>query len=201
MSISFCCILACMLKSSLKLFKSANSVSLSIALLFFILLFSSCGNEQQSSENLASLEKMETFKFKKALNISGWTIQGDTFNLSDLKGKSVFVSVWASWCKACKSEMPFYHQLFLSNKDTSLVFLSISVDDNKDLWERALDKIKVGGLQVIAKGGSNALFMKEYSFSMIPQYMLIDKKGRIITLNAPMPSSYEIKKALNKLKS
>ena len=107
------------------MFKESNNKWILIVLV--LLVFSACGGGQQPSNQLKGSEEVDSFKMKEVVNISGWTIQGDTFNLSELKGKSVFVSVWASWCKACKAEMPYFHQLFLSNKDTSLVFLSVSI--------------------------------------------------------------------------
>src|SRR5687768_7221789 len=38
-------------------------------------------------------------------------IDGKTINLQSLKGKKVFVNLWASWCPPCRREMPSIEKL------------------------------------------------------------------------------------------
>lgn len=56
-------------------------------------------------------------------------IDGQSFTLSELKGKVVVLSFWATWCGPCKEEMPHLQKLYDAHKDEGLVIVSISADD------------------------------------------------------------------------
>ena len=56
-------------------------------------------------------------------------LDGNTVSLSALKGKVIFLNVWATWCGPCRDEMPSMETLyneFKSNKD--FVMLAVSQD-------------------------------------------------------------------------
>ncbi|WP_223284782.1 TlpA family protein disulfide reductase [Hymenobacter qilianensis] len=50
-------------------------------------------------------------------------------NLSELKGKVVFVNMWASWCPPCVAEMPGIHALYEKVDKTKVAFVMISLDE------------------------------------------------------------------------
>ncbi|HEY6395614.1 MAG TPA: TlpA disulfide reductase family protein, partial [Candidatus Binataceae bacterium] len=57
------------------------------------------------------------------------TLDGTTLSLNSLRGKVVFLNVWATWCGPCREEMPSMETLydeFKRNKD--FVMLAVSQD-------------------------------------------------------------------------
>ena len=58
------------------------------------------------------------------------TLDGKTVNLSDLKGKAVFVNMWASWCPPCVAEMPGIYALYKKVDPTKIAFVMLSLDEN-----------------------------------------------------------------------
>ncbi|MET4109037.1 TlpA disulfide reductase family protein [Hymenobacter sp. UYP22] len=58
------------------------------------------------------------------------TLDGKSVNLSDLKGKVVFVNLWASWCPPCVAEMPGIHALYKKMDPKKVAFVMLSLDEN-----------------------------------------------------------------------
>ena len=112
-------------------------------------------------------------------------------SLSSFRGSVVYVDVWATWCGPCIAEIPSLERLQKDYQDKNIVFLSVSVDTDKDAWEKMLIDDELGGVQLWANGWSE--LTKSYAIFGIPRFMLIDKTGHLISVDAPRPSSNEIR--------
>jgi thiol-disulfide isomerase/thioredoxin len=115
---------------------------------------------------------------------------------NELAGKVVYVDMWATWCMPCRAEIPYLQKIEEELKDENIAFVSISVDASKEKWLDFLQKNKLGGLQLY--GGGNNDMIKFYSINGIPRFMLFDTKGNIVSIDAPRPSSIELKDLLIK---
>ena len=60
------------------------------------------------------------------------TLGGKNVNLSELKGKVVFVNLWASWCPPCVAEMPGIHALYQKVDKSKVAFVMISLDEKPE---------------------------------------------------------------------
>lgn len=115
-------------------------------------------------------------------------INGKTLKFSDLRGKAVYLDVWATWCGPCCEEIPYMEKLAAHFKnDPRIRIVSISVDANRKAWENKLKQDKPEWKQFLQKD-----FCKLYNINGIPRFMMFDKKGRIITVDAPRPSDPDI---------
>ena len=116
--------------------------------------------------------------------------------MSDLRGKYVLIDVWASWCYPCRLQQPHLMLLEEKMKDKAITFLGISVDTQEFRW-RGPQLAKMGGTQWMAK---DLTFNFAFGVNTIPRYILLDKKGRVVNLNMPLPSHPELEQELLKLK-
>lgn len=115
-------------------------------------------------------------------------LQGDTVRLSDLKGKLVYVDVWATWCGPCMRETPHLKDLITKYEGKDVSFLQVSVDNSVAAWERVIKEKDTGAIQLCAGGWKKEL-AKAYNIRYIPRFMLIDQEGMIIDVDAARPSS------------
>jgi thiol-disulfide isomerase/thioredoxin len=120
---------------------------------------------------------------------------GEKISLSDFKGTLVYVDVWATWCGPCRAEIPSLQQLEADYHGKDITFMSVSVDTNKEAWEKMVADKELGGIQLWADGWSE--ITKDYAIFGIPRFMLFDAEGNVISTNAPRPSSDEIRGLLN----
>jgi thiol-disulfide isomerase/thioredoxin len=126
---------------------------------------------------------------------------GKEIALSDLKGKVVYIDIWATWCGPCRKEYPFLKKLeaeYHNNND--IVFMGVNVDITKDKqkWLDFLKKEQLPGVQIFAGDFANEALMKPYKISGIPRFILVGKDGRLISADAPRPSDdNEIRTMLN----
>ncbi len=125
---------------------------------------------------------------------------GKKLLFSDLRGKVLYVDVWASWCGPCAKEMPAFATLYEKYKDNpNIEFIGLSVDDNNNAWKQKLEKEQPAWRNFIQEGGfKNGAMNTKYNITGIPRFLLIDKEGRIISINAPRPSDPKIELMLIK---
>ena len=127
--------------------------------------------------------------------------KGGTTSLDDLKGKYVYVDVWATWCGPCKAEIPSLKKMEKEYHNKNIVFVSMSVDKKKDheKWKNMVNKENLSGVQLFAPNDWNSDFVTNYGITGIPRFILIDPAGNIVDSNAPRPSSPDLKKLFDEL--
>lgn len=120
--------------------------------------------------------------------------KGGTSSLADLKGKYVYVDVWATWCGPCKAEIPSLKKVEQDYHGKNIEFVSISVDALKDhdKWKSMVADKELKGVQLFADKSWDSDFVKGYLIKGIPRFILIDPAGNIVTANAPRPSEEKL---------
>lgn len=132
--------------------------------------------------------------------------KGGTTSLADLRGKYVYVDIWATWCAPCKAEIPFLKELEAEYHDKNITFVSMSIDDDKrhkgswekahQAWKKMVADKELGGVQIMAPKGWESDFIKDYRINGIPRFILIDPEGNVVDPSAPRPSNPELKTML-----
>ena len=146
---------------------------------------------QQYEKNQRMLEMIG----KPAIDFTYPDMDSNMISLSDFKGSYVYVDVWATWCGPCRYEIPFLIQLEKDYHDANIIFMSVSVDveEAKQKWIDMINEKDMGGVQLISTDGWKSQIMKDYAINGIPRFMLFDREGNVISVDAPRPSSEEIR--------
>jgi len=97
------------------------------------------------------------------------SLAGQKLDFAQLKGKTVFLNFWATWCGPCVAEMPGLDRLCQKMKDEPIAFLFVSREDHKTVKK----------------------FIDEKKFSM-PVYLLNGEPPDAFSLNQGIPSTFVI---------
>jgi len=121
---------------------------------------------------------------------------GQPATLLDYRGRFIAIDVWATWCGPCKRESPYFDELAEKYTDEKLVFVSVSVDEEKNDWKREADDKSKNVVQLWAL--QSDVFLHSYGIEGIPRFILIDPNGKIVSINMPRPSEQEFEAILQR---
>ena len=124
---------------------------------------------------------------KSAPNFSFPDVNGNLVSLMDLKGKYLYIDIWATWCGPCIREFPKLKELEEEFGD-EIAFMSISVDNDNEKWRNYVREKELSGIQIHSQGGGKAEIMDLYMIQAIPRFIMIDPVGKIINVDASRPS-------------
>jgi thiol-disulfide isomerase/thioredoxin len=115
-------------------------------------------------------------------------IDSNSVSLSDLRGKLVYVDVWATWCGPCIAEHPDWDKLFEEYGEGEIAFLTVSIDNTRSPWEKMVAEKDMKGIHWFADGNWNSELAKHFLIQGIPRFILIDQQGKVIRPSAERPS-------------
>jgi len=110
-----------------------------------------------------------------APNFTGTTLDGGTIRLSDLRGKTVLINVFASWCGPCRLEMPHLVEAADQFGDQEVVFIGINLQEKQEAVEVFRDEFNVKFPLVLNENGS--LTNNLYTPIGLPTSWFIDQDG------------------------
>jgi thiol-disulfide isomerase/thioredoxin len=103
------------------------------------------------------------------------TVDGKPFDASILKGKVVLLDFFASWCGACRAELPHLKAAFAKyQNDPDVLFLFVSIDEDSKRLQRYLDEMKFP-FRVARIDATHA--EQTMGFDNVPQTFYLDRAG------------------------
>lgn len=128
------------------------------------------------------VDRFELRDFGKMKNMIFHDLDGKQKTISSYKGKYVLLTFWATWCKACVSEIPALENLARQFKHDGLVIAAISRNYPPTMGLPVQNFRLKGGflnLEFLTDIDSGQLH-KEYNVQGLPTSILIDRGGRVI---------------------
>ncbi len=147
---------------------------------------------EQSEATVAAGSRAADFKLE--------TLEGTTVSLESLRGKVVFLNVWATWCGPCREEMPSMETLyddFKSNKD----FVMLAASQDTSGRSVVASYVKKNGYNFTILLDPENKISETYDVSGVPETFIIDRKGQIVAhhMGAFDWSRPDVKDALQQL--
>ncbi|MBG43407.1 MAG: alkyl hydroperoxide reductase [Aequorivita sp.] len=114
--------------------------------------------------------------------------------LQQYKGKTIFIDIWASWCKDCIVGMPKVQKL--REENPQVVFLFLSLDKETESWKHGIEKYGVVGENYFIPAGWKGDFCSSIDLDWIPRYMIVNSEGEISLYKAIETNDENLIKAL-----
>lgn len=100
--------------------------------------------------------------------------ESQSSDLSQYKGKVLYVDFWASWCGPCAKSFPFLNEMHQQLKDQGLQIVGVNLDENADEAKAFLAKYPAS-FTVMADVSKQCA--KDFEVKAMPSSYLIDRKG------------------------
>ncbi|MCF6361176.1 MAG: TlpA family protein disulfide reductase [Cyclobacteriaceae bacterium] len=129
-------------------------------------------------------------KEKAAYDFTLTGMDGSTLDFETLRGKVIFINMWATWCAPCIAEMPSIQKLYNNYKDNpDVVFAMVSFDRDPLKAEKFVIK---KGFDMPIYFPNETQIPKVYESRGIPTTYVINKEGYITYKKIGM-ASYDSK--------
>lgn len=128
--------------------------------------------------------------------------KGGTTSLESLRGKYVYIDVWATWCGPCLREIPYLIELEKDYQDKNVQIVGISIDEEKayNKWKTMLTEEESAGIQLYSGGDAWRVdFAQGYNVRSIPRFILIDPEGNIFDADTYRPSDPKIRELFDEI--
>ncbi|KAB1073393.1 thiol:disulfide interchange protein TlpA [Methylobacterium planeticum] len=145
-----------------------------------------CAGSEATRARLAPLARGEVAAMqvldaaKPAPALSFKDAQGAEVSLADLRGRTLLVNLWATWCAPCKAEMPALDRLQGALGGADFAVVAINVDTrNLDKPLAWLKENGIARLAYYADPGGRVLpaIQRDTGSTGLPTTLLIDPKG------------------------
>lgn len=104
-------------------------------------------------------------------------LSGAEVRLADLRGKIVFLNLWATWCPPCRAEMPSMEKLYQRLRGPDFAMLAVAEDTNPADVKAFV--AEVGVTFPVLLDSDNRLPAR-YGVTGYPETFVIDRDGQVI---------------------
>ncbi len=141
-----------------------------------LLLGAGCGRDQPPVVGTATIAIGDR---EPLPSISGTTLDGESLDLADLRGRVVVLNSWATWCDPCRSEVPTLVTLAGSVNPTDVAVVGLDVSDDDTAAREFEDEFAMNYPSIIDSEGVLLPTIPGVPPAALPSTVIVDREGRI----------------------
>ena len=108
-------------------------------------------------------------------------LEGRQIRLSDLRGKVVFLNFWATWCPACREEMPEIEAFYRQHKDEEVVVIGVDLYEPEETVRQFVQRGGYSWNFVIDTTGEVS---RSYQVTALPTSFFLNRDGVIRAIHS-----------------
>ncbi len=141
------------------------------SLLIILLLSVFTGFAQEETTLVKLAETVPSFEFEKS--------PGQKINITDLKGKTVLITFFATWCGPCRKELP-YIQSDIYNKYKDNPNFEVLIFGRQHTWTEVKKFANDNKFTMPFYPDPERLIYSKFATQFIPRNFLISPEGKIL---------------------
>lgn len=106
-------------------------------------------------------------------------LDGATVDLAALRGQTVVLNFWASWCGPCRAEMPEFKQFAADHPDVKLIGVAVDSGDAAEVRDAA-DRLGITWPVILA----TSKMSRDYDISVLPTTYVLTPEGTVRSSHA-----------------
>lgn len=108
-------------------------------------------------------------------------LDGNEHQLSDYKGKGVFLNFWGTWCEPCEREMPYMDNQYAYYKDQGVEVLAVNIAESNIAVQTFIDKHQLSFPVILDK---DRQVLNAYGVGPLPTTFLINPEGKVVEITS-----------------
>ena len=166
-------------------------------------LLSKLDQDELNSTDMEILEKFQQKRrnFQIGSEIPNYellTTTESTVPLNSTYAKYNLIQFWNSWCKACLEQHSLLKEVYETYHEKGFEIIGITLDANHEDWSKAVAIEKLPWTNLRIDAGFTGEMATDMGVMDLPEYYLVDEKGRILEINLSFEELQRILDALLK---
>jgi thiol-disulfide isomerase/thioredoxin len=110
--------------------------------------------------------------------------------------KVLYLKFWAPYCGPCMAQLPYVKEIEERINPDNFLVINICVPYPRDKWKATIKEKNIGGIHYLLDENQYSELKALFNIQGIPRYVLINKDGKVVDQDAPIPGD-EILKGIN----